>query len=160
MLYADAEMNRADWMAEIAAGVGVIGTGLGLWWLDAGAAAVVSLDIIRNGVRNLKTAAADLIEEAPKSTTHPDKADPLPAQLARYLESFDWVEKVEVRIREDGHVYLGEAFVVPKSQRNLLANVADLAEKAREFNWRIQDIVVMPVSADVLQSPQDERGSD
>lgn len=153
VLYADAEMNRADWMAELAAAIGVIGTGFGLWWMDAAAAALVSLDIVRDGVRNVRTATADLIEEMPRSTTHQEKSDPLPAQLARYIESFDWVEKAKVRLREDGHVFLGEAFVVPKSQRDLLANVEDLAEKAKAFNWRIQEIVVMPVSAAFLDPP-------
>lgn len=156
VLYADAEMNRADWMAEVAAAVGVIGTGFGLWWMDGAAAAVVSLDIVRDGLRNVKTASADLIEEMPRSTTHQERPDPLPAQLARYIESFDWVEKAEVRMREDGHVFLGEAFVVPKSQRDLIANVEDLAAKARAFNWRIQEIVVMPVSAEFVDAPPDE----
>ena len=49
VLYADAEMNRADWMAEAAAAAGVIGTGLGIWWADAAAAGLVSIDILRTG---------------------------------------------------------------------------------------------------------------
>lgn len=156
VLYADAEMNRADWMAELAAAIGVVGTGFGLWWMDGAAAALVSLDIVRDGLRNVRTATADLIEEMPRSTTHQEKFDPLPAQLSRYIESFDWVEKAEVRLREDGHVFLGEAFVVPKSQRNLVANIAALAEQAKAFNWRIQDIVVMPVSAEFLDPPPED----
>lgn len=156
VLYADAQMNRADWMAESAAAVGVIGTGFGLWWMDAAAAAVVSLDIIRDGYRNLKISVQDLIEEAPKGIAEDDRLDPLPAELARYIESFPWVEKADVRLREDGHVLLGEAFVVPRSERDLVANVAELAEKARAFNWRIQELVVMPVTRECLETSQSE----
>ena len=156
VLYADAEMNRADWMAESAAAVGVIGTGFGLWWMDGAAAAVVSLDIVRDGVRNVKAAVTDLIEEMPKTIASQDKPDPLPAQVARYLESFDWVEAAQVRMREVGHVFLGEAFVVPKSERNLIANIAELSEKAKAFHWRIQELVIVPVTREILEAAVEE----
>ena len=55
------------------------------------------------------------------------------------------VKKAEVRMREKGHVFFGEAFVVPRSEANLVANVLDVADKAKGFNWRIHDLVVMPV---------------
>lgn len=42
-LYADASMNKADWITSAAAIVGVLGIGLGLWWADAVAAAVISV---------------------------------------------------------------------------------------------------------------------
>ena len=34
VLYADAEMNRADWLTAGAAMLGVVGIGFGLWWAD------------------------------------------------------------------------------------------------------------------------------
>ena len=34
VLYADADMNKADWQTAAAGIVGVLGIGLGLWWLD------------------------------------------------------------------------------------------------------------------------------
>lgn len=37
VLYADAEMNRADWLTGCAAMLGVVGIGFGLWWADADA---------------------------------------------------------------------------------------------------------------------------
>ena len=42
VLLADADMMRADWMAEAATAVGGVGAGFGLWWLDPLAAALVS----------------------------------------------------------------------------------------------------------------------
>src|SRR5690554_4425162 len=38
VLYADADMNKADWMTALGSIVGVTGVGIGLWWLDAVAA--------------------------------------------------------------------------------------------------------------------------
>ncbi len=46
VLYADAEMNRADWMTAGAAILGIVGIGAGLWWADAVAAIFISLDIV------------------------------------------------------------------------------------------------------------------
>jgi cobalt-zinc-cadmium efflux system protein len=48
VLYADAKMNKADWMTASAAIVGVAGIGLGLWWADAVAAMFISFDIARD----------------------------------------------------------------------------------------------------------------
>jgi divalent metal cation (Fe/Co/Zn/Cd) transporter len=144
ILYADAEMNRADWMAELAAAVGVLGTGFGIWWADAAAAGVVSLDILRDGLRNTRAAVTDLMDETPK-TTEGDDLSPLPAQLQSYLEGFDWVEQADVRMREEGHVFFGEAFIVPRDDHDLVRRLSDLAQHAKAFNWRVHDVTIMPV---------------
>lgn len=154
VLYADAEMNRADWMSQSAAAVGVMGTGLGLWWMDAAAAALVSTLIVKDGVSNLRVAAADLMEESPRTIGAKPREDPLPARLASHLESFDFVEKARVRLREDGHVFLGEAFVVLRDQRGVTTRVAELAEAAKAFSWRIQELVVMPVTREWLEAEE------
>jgi divalent metal cation (Fe/Co/Zn/Cd) transporter len=150
ILYADAAMMRADWMAETAAALGVIGAGLGLWWADAAAAGLVSLDILRDGARNTLAAVTDLIDETPKRTTDRNQLEPLPGELARYVEGLGWVEKAEVRMREKGHVFFGEIFVVPRSlcemsADELSARIGDLSEKAKAFNWRVHDVTVMPI---------------
>ena len=46
VLYADADMNKADWMTAVAAMVGVAGIGIGLWWADSVAALVISASIL------------------------------------------------------------------------------------------------------------------
>src|SRR5918999_713341 len=75
VLYADAKMNRANWLTAGAAIIGVLGIGIGLWWADAAAAIVISLDITRDGLINVRAAAADLMDSRPTrhddSTTHP-----------------------------------------------------------------------------------------
>jgi len=150
ILYADAKMNRADWMAEVAATVGVIGTGFGIWWADAAAAGLVSLDILRDGLRNIGAAVTDLMDETPK-VTEGDGLNPLPEKLQAYIETFDWVERADVRMREEGHVFFGEAFVVPRDERDLVQRIAALSGQAKAFNWRVHDLTVMPVSRELLR---------
>jgi divalent metal cation (Fe/Co/Zn/Cd) transporter len=164
ILYADAEMMRADWMVEVATAVGVIFTGLGLWWMDALAAGLVSLDILRDGARNTLAAVTDLIDETPKRTTDRSQLEPLPGELARYVESLDWVEKAEVRMREEGHVFFGEIFVVPRSRcalsgEALSARVGELADEAKAFNWRVHDVTVMPIERKRTESELGEPAS-
>ncbi|MBD0273281.1 MAG: cation transporter, partial [Acetobacteraceae bacterium] len=112
VLFADAEMMKADWMAESATAVGVVGAGFGLWWLDPLAAALVSADILKDGASNLKTAVLDLIDRRPKKTDQSDW-EHLPERVRALLRGMDWVADAEVRLREEGHIFMGEAFVVP-----------------------------------------------
>lgn len=149
-LYTDAEINRADWMSALAAGGGVLGIGFGFWWADAAVAVLISLDIMRDGYSNIRAALSALTDEMPHKTVEPDEPDLLPAALERELAGLDWIERVAVRMREQGHVYFGEIFVVPASHERLAENLRDLAERARRFHWRVHDVTVMPVrSADL-----------
>ena len=143
VLHADGDMMNADWKAETATAAGVIGVGLGFWWMDPLAAALVSVDIMKDGVVNLKGAVADLIEREPSKIENDDQ-DPLIAKLQRKAESLDWVEAAEVRLRRLGHVMFGEVFVVPND------GVEDLALKAKEgrdqlaqIDWRLHDLTLM-----------------
>jgi cation diffusion facilitator family transporter len=153
VLYADAEMNRADWMTAGAAALGVIGIGLGLWWADAVAGAFISLDIVRDGVRNLRAAAADLMDAMPR--THDDKEeDPIIAELHDDLEAMPWVHKARVRLRELGHVYAGEAFVEPVEGADILAEADEAREQLMGKHWKLHDIVIVPIKDD----DEDEEG--
>jgi cation diffusion facilitator family transporter len=155
VLYADAEMNRADWMTAGAAALGVIGIGLGLWWADAVAGAFISLDIVRDGARNLKAASADLMDAMPR--THDDKEeDPIIAVLHEDLEAMPWVEKARVRLRELGHVYAGEAFVVPAEGADIVAEANAAREQLMRDHWKLHDIVIVPVEDD---DEDDEEGA-
>ena len=153
ILYADAEMNRADWMSEGAAALGVLLTGFGFWWADAVAAGLVSIDILYDGFRNIRASVTDLMGEMPKNIEG-DALDPLPEQLARHIERLDWVEMAEVRMREEGHVFFGEIFFVPANERNLVTRIAELVEMAKAYNWRIHDVTVMPVAREMLEEQE------
>lgn len=144
ILFADAKMMKADWMAELATACGVIGIGLGFWWADPLAALLVSLDILHDGVSNVARAVTDLIKERPKKTDG-SGFEPLPEEVAAFLRSLDWVEDAEVRMREDGHVFFGEAYVIPRAADCLTENIEKAVQKAKSLNWRLHDLVIMPV---------------
>ena len=50
VLFTDADMAKADWHTNAASIVGVLGVGVGLWWLDGAAAIFISIGIIFDGV--------------------------------------------------------------------------------------------------------------
>jgi cation diffusion facilitator family transporter len=144
VLYADAKMNKADWLTAGAAMVGVVGIGFGLWWAAAAAAALISLDITKDGATNLRRAVVDLMDQAP-TTIDKDEADPLRGELARMLRDLDWVADVHVRLREEGQVYFGEALVVPSDEVDIPEKIEDALKQAHDLDWRIQDLSLTPV---------------
>ncbi|WP_366941721.1 cation transporter [uncultured Microbacterium sp.] len=76
VLYADADMAKADWTTTVASIVGVLGIGIGWWWLDGAAALFISLGIVWDGVKNSRSAVLDLIDQ--RARTHDDtKPHPL-----------------------------------------------------------------------------------
>lgn len=145
VLYADAQMNKADWMTNAAAAVGVLGIGLGWWWADAAAAAVVSISISRDGVKNVR-GAVDTLMDARAKTFDSSRHDPLSDRLDQYLGGLEWVEVAKSRVRDNGHVYHVESFVVPVNRE--VVRMEDL-QQARlgciELDWKINDLVVVPV---------------
>jgi divalent metal cation (Fe/Co/Zn/Cd) transporter len=145
VLFADAKMMKADWMAESGTAVGVIGTGFGLWWLDPLAAALVSADILHDGMSNLKTAVLDLVDRRPRKTDG-SGWERLPDEVRDLLRGLPWVAEAEVRMREEGHVFLGEAFVVPRpGAGDLVRKLAEAAEAAKALDWRVHELTIMPV---------------
>ncbi len=152
VLFADANMNKADWLTALAALIGVLGIGLGYWWADAVASALISLDILHDGIRHLREVVCDLMHEAPRTVESSD-IDPLPGQIAAYLRDLPWIEDVQVRMREEGHVYFGEAFVVLRNKNVLPDQLGQATQGCISLDWRVHDFVLVPVpSLDVQNS--------
>ena len=146
VLFADSRMMKADWMAETATAVGVIGVGFGYWWVDFLAAGLVSADILHDGVKTLKVATADLIDRSPERVDQKGP-DPTPGEVEALLRGLGWVEAAEVRMREEGHVFMGEAFVVPREGTDdLPGRIAAAVDAAQGVNWRMHDLVIQPVA--------------
>jgi cation diffusion facilitator family transporter len=144
VLHTDASMNKADWLTATAAMIGVLGIGLGYWWTDSVAAAVISVEIIRDGFRNLKQVTFDLMDKRPTTVDY-SKVDDVPEKIRGRLESLPWVKEAAVRMREEGHVYFGEAFVVVSDERDLTEKLHRATEECADMNWRIHDLVITPV---------------
>jgi cation diffusion facilitator family transporter len=145
VLFADAKMNKADWLTALAAILGVLGIAVGFWWADGVAAAVISLDIIRDGITNLRASVSDLMDSSP-TRVDGSSADPLPARVETEMKKLSWVRDARVRMREEGHVYFGEIFVIPTSDENLTKHVDDAAAHIASLDWRLLDLTIMPVT--------------
>lgn len=145
VLYADADMAKADWTTTVASVVGVLGIGVGLWWLDGAAALFISLGIVRDGYKNTRSAVLDLMDQ--RARTHDDEEPhPLMRRIVRDLEAQPWVREASVRMRDMGQVFHVEAFVVPHRRRVRLDSVEDARQRIAGLDWKVQDVVVIPVA--------------
>jgi len=146
VLYADADMAKADWTTTVASVVGVLGIGMGLWWLDGTAALFISLGIVWDGYKNTRSAVLDLMDQ--RARTHDDeKPHPLMNRIVRDLEAQPWVREASVRMRDMGQVFHVEAFVVPHRSRVRLDAVEDARQRIADLDWKVQDVVVIPVAS-------------
>ncbi len=147
VLAADADMNKADWSTGLATIAGVTGIGLGLWWADSAAALLVSVSILKDGGQNLRDSIRDLLDS--RATTVDGKhPHPLIAMMTAMAHREPWVADTAVRIRDMGHVFHAEVFVVPKDGHDpSMAQLEALATRCRHLDWKVQDTVVVPVPA-------------
>jgi cation diffusion facilitator family transporter len=144
-LYTDAHINRGDWLAGVAGVLGIVGIAYGYWWADCVAAVIVSCEIIRDGFSDLRHSIGQLMNKRP--STVEDEEDPVPAKIEQELERLDWVQKARARLREDGDVLTGEAFVVPSSEEGLLDRLQQATDVANSVDWRVYDVNVVPVKS-------------
>lgn len=146
VLYADADMNKADWTTAAGAILGVLGIGLGLWWADSLVAGFIACSIVRDGWTNLRNALDGLTDVQARTF---DDSGPHPAieQVERYFLGLPWVERVWVRMRDMGHVFHTEVFVVPTDPHRLdLDELARAGEQAAALDWKLDDLQVVPVA--------------
>ncbi len=143
VLYADADMNKADWMTAGAAIVGILGIGVGLWWADAVAALVIAASIVHDGIREIRGATRDLMDG--EARTYDDKqVHPVVDAVLAAASAPAWVGEAGVRIRDQGHVLHTEVFVVPEGEATVEA-LDRLAHDVRALDWKLDDVVVAPV---------------
>ena len=146
VLYADADMNKADWLTAGAAAVAVLGIGVGLWWDDYAAALLISVSILRDGIRNLRGAVGALIDT--RAHTVDDSApDPLNRRIDTYLKGLPWVREAASRVRDEGHVLHIESVVVPAGGTHPSLEALEEARKeCAALDWKVQDLVIIPVT--------------
>jgi len=144
VLFADAKMNRADWLTASAAAVGVIGIGFGLWWADSAAAIVISLDIIHDGQKYLRESLADLMDDAPKKHDE-NSPHPLIDRVHDEVAAAAWVREGAVRLREHGHMITGDVWVVPRGEEEIVDRLEELTRRIDELDWKVHGVVVAAV---------------
>lgn len=144
VVFIDADMNKAEWLGASAAIIGILGIGLGYWWADSVAAIIISGEILKDGIKNIKYSVTDLMDRTPRSVDG-KKVDHLVTEVHRFLDEVSWIKEYEVRLREAGHVYFGEIILEPKSNNSLSEKIAALRKELSDFHWKLHDITIMPV---------------
>ncbi|MCA0851281.1 cation transporter [Salipiger thiooxidans] len=141
ILYTDADMNAADWKTGLAGIAGIIGIGFGFWWADAAAAGLISFDILRDGLRNIRIAVAELLDGAPRELDSTDVhpiVDTLSTELRKRFPGHD------VQVRETGRFV--RANVVPSKGGDLSIGEArklssdDQAWRLTALGQQLQDL--------------------
>jgi divalent metal cation (Fe/Co/Zn/Cd) transporter len=145
-IYASATIDKGDWLSGVAAIAGIVGIGLGYWWADSAAAALISLEILKDGGRNLINSVGQLMNMHPTDVANKTK-DPINDRLDDFISGLKWVRSYHVRLREDGDVIAGEALVVPREPVVDLHELQDATDRARELDWRLQDFNIVPVAS-------------
>jgi cation diffusion facilitator family transporter len=141
VLYTDAQTNKADWLMGLAALAGITSIGMGWYWADSVIAGILSMDIIYDGFKNLKQATFDLMNETPKTVSHKEE-DPVVQQIHNLLSGMNWIRQVRVRMREEGHIFYGEALIVPRDVSDIVSKLKEARKKVQETDWRIKDFVL------------------
>ncbi|MFS0892606.1 cation transporter [Microbacterium sp. 179-I 3D3 NHS] len=157
LLSADADMAKADWQTTVASIVGVLGVGVGLWWLDGAAALFISLGIIWDGFRNTRAAIVDLMDQRARTYDN-KKPHALAAEIVAYLRERPWISDAAVRMRDQGQVFHIEAFVVPRTRKVKVHDLTTTAEGVAALDWKVQDVVIVP-SEELPAEADDGRGS-
>lgn len=143
-LHVSAAIDKGDWLSGLAGAAGMLGIAFGLWWADSAAAAFISIEIVRDGYQNLRNATAQLMDKRPTDIETAEK-DPAIDRLQEEIARLDWVADARVRLREEGDILTGEAFVVPRRDADLLARLEEARQVAGRVDWRLHDINIVPV---------------
>ncbi|MBV8518678.1 MAG: cation diffusion facilitator family transporter [Acidobacteria bacterium] len=143
-LAADGRMNRADWMTGVAAMLGMTGIAFGWWWADAVTAALIAFEIVRDGWENLKEVLTDIMDEVPTKADEEERAD-WAAKLRDHVRGLDWVRDADVRLREEGNLFTGEVYVVPRTLDRAEERGAELIRSARALDWRFYELELVLV---------------
>ncbi|HEY0458444.1 MAG TPA: cation diffusion facilitator family transporter [Pyrinomonadaceae bacterium] len=145
-LQTDATIDKGDWLAGLAGIAGILGIAYGFWWADAVAGGIISVEIVKDGYGALKNSVQQLMNMRPTDVENKEK-DPIFDKVQAEIENLEWVKDARIRLREDGDVIAGEAFVVPTDERDLMEKLGQAGERVKALDWRIYDFNIVPVSS-------------
>jgi cation diffusion facilitator family transporter len=143
-LQTDADLNKGDWLTGLAGVLGIVAIGFGYWWADSLAASIISIEILKDGVTNLRNSVGQLMNKRPSDVASKEK-DPVLDKVEDALTQLDWVRDVRVRLREDSDVLTGEVFIVPRDESRLLDKIEQATQVASSVDWRLHDLSVVAV---------------
>ncbi len=143
VLHTDAMAQKADWMTGLAGIAGVIGLGLGYWWADAAAAALISFSILHDGVTALRIATAELVDGVPRRLGSVG-IDPEAEQLIERLSAL--YPGASVRLRETGRYIHAELSGVESDGGHDLATLWP-GDPGR--SWRLAQLSFVPPACEV-----------
>ena len=142
-LWADALMNKADWMTGSAAVVGILGIGMGWWWADAAAAILISLDVLHDGFKHTGAAIRDLCDEMPR-TIDDNEFSPLIEEVEGHISRLPWVRDSRLRLREEGRFLTGTIYVVPREATVSPERLEAVEAELLDLHWRLHDVSIVP----------------
>lgn len=143
ILFADADMMRADWMTAGGAVIGLAMIGLGLWWADAAVAGLIGLDILKDGVVNVRNATRGLMDGTAR--TYDDKGEhPLVKNVEEAAAAEPGVAAAKVRMRDMGHLFHTEVFIIPAVELSPAA-LEEMRRRLASLDWKLEDMVIAPV---------------
>lgn len=134
VIFTDAKMNKANWMTGLAGLFGVFGLGLGWWWADSVAAAIISFDIIFDGWKALRVATAELVDGIPRKLggIGPDpEAEKLIRKLKKQFPGCD------IRLRETGRYIHAE---ICGAEPDRTQDLKSLWPGAAKRSWRFAQL--------------------
>ena len=144
VLYADADMNKADWMTAVGSIVGVAGSASASGGRDSAAALFIAGSILWDGVKNIARRRRGP-HGHPGHDLRRRQAAPAIVQVDEYLRALDWVADAGSRVRDQGHVFHVESFVVPRRGKMPRSTSSRARDGCIELDWKVEDIVIVPV---------------
>ena len=144
-LFTSSKIDKGDWLSGLAGIAGILAIAFGYWWADSLAAGFISFEIIRDGWDALRNSTHHLMDMQPTDVEE-KKPDEVIGRVEHELETVPWIRDFQIRIREEGDIITGEAFVVPDQPQINLEQLGDAGERVKALDWRIQDFNIVPVS--------------
>jgi divalent metal cation (Fe/Co/Zn/Cd) transporter len=138
LVHTDALMNKANWQTGVAGFLGVAGLGLGYWWADSAAAAMISLSIILDGWKALRVATSELVDGVPCELGEARLSDDASAVAGALHKAFP---RSRVLMRETGRYMRAE---VVGASPPAGFDVGTLEIPGLEDRWRLDSVAFRP----------------
>jgi cobalt-zinc-cadmium efflux system protein len=138
LLHTDAMMNKANWQTGVAGFLGVAGLGMGWWWADSLAAALIAVSVIWDGWKALRVATSELVDGIPYELDDDRLSDEAKAVSAALHRKFP---KARILLRETGR-YIRAEVVGAKPGRDF--DIKKLDIPGFDDRWRLDSIAFRP----------------